>query len=337
MSRKIFLQLLIVALCSVFLTITVGQGQTAISTDISNSGVVAGARTIGLIEFSTDFEGVSWASGGDTTAGRLLLKDLNSQYYMYDYTTLEGGGSVFIDHGNARSDSPTPHGGSTFLGAQIPINPSGAVVRAQFDIKPQRTDATDPGLGLRPTPWINDTYYMSAWLYISPTWALNQKPSGDSYWASLCTIMNNQAGDSAWQFCLTVRPVAGSGYSGTLDPTTGYMLCIGSSTEDSNHQYSGGPVETTPATWNVSSIRGKWNHIEIYCHRGKGSWCTVWWNGVKILNAGGFPTLENIYTQAPSSDQNWIISFPKTYTDAITSQSNCEWVDDINLWNGMPY
>jgi len=53
----------------------------------------------------------------------------------------------------------------------------------------------------------------------------------------------------------------------------------------------------------------------------------VWWDGVKILDAGHFPTLE--YTGT------WFVSIPKVYTD-IDSAANRQWLDDLQIYDEMP-
>lgn len=319
-SRKIHTLVLTVLLCLVFLTTSIGNGQIIGSKQIRATGFVNAGSGIGKLIFSTDFEDVTWRilavpSSGEGE-GYLYIKDLNSQYYMYNYVHLTGYGNLTIDDGADYPNSPTPHSGSKMICTAIPAGST--CRRAELQFRFHTTGGSYP-----PTPWLTQQYFLRAWYYFSPDWALTDTNSYN--WASLCTILNTAG--MPWQFVLTVRPRTSSGYA-PLDPVTGYKLCIGNVGE----AHTGGPVETTPATWNVSSIRGRWNLVEIFVKNDPNgtndNHCIIWWDGVKILEGYNFPTLNY-------QGSSWYVSIPKTYTD-ISSAANRQWFDDIELWDDIP-
>jgi hypothetical protein len=321
-TPKIHSLVLTVLLFLVFLTTSIGNGQTIASRQISNSGSVKGSG-IGELKFFTNFEDATWRiqcpEGSGDTEGYMYIKDLTTGYNMYNYVHQTGYGVVEIDSGTMYANSPTPHSGSKMISAVIPSGSTTRRAELQFRIH-------DTSSGPSPHPpamWVTTQYFMRCWYYFSPDWSLNE-PSRDNNWASLATLMN--AGSmSAGQFVLTVRARINSPQN---DPVNGYKLCIG----DRGESHTGGPVETTPATWNVSSIRGKWNLLEVFLRNGPDTatnGAIVWWNGVKILEGYGFPTLRG------QSLSSWYISIPKTYTD-ISSAANGQWFDDIEIWDDIP-
>lgn len=317
---KIRTLLLTASLCLVFLTTSIGNGQIIGSRQIQSTGSVNEHSGTGELKFSTGFEDVTWrtvpAVGSGDTEGYMNIKDLNSQYYMYNYVHLTGYGELIIDDGTAFPNSPTPHSGSKMICTAIPDGET--TRRAELQLRFHTTGSPYP-----PTPWLANQYFLRCWYYFSPDWALTD--TNEYNWASLCTILNTAG--MPWQFVLTVRPRTPTGYA-PLDPITGYKLCIGNVGE----AHTGGPVETTPSTWNVSSIRGRWNRLEIFVKNdptgGNDNGCIVWWDGIKILEGYNFPTLNY-------PNNTWYVSIPKTYTD-IDSAANRQWLDDIELWDDIP-
>jgi hypothetical protein len=258
----------------------------------------------------------------DTTvrdANRLYIKDKNSPYYMANWIVTANTGNVFFDGGHQRPNSPTPHSGSNMVGAEITsTTPDGGVKRAQLDLRFQRIETSPPTL-----KWIDDEYFLRGYYYLDPTWEMNAPINWN--WCTLQTVLNSEPNDMNYMLEIQIKTVS---KVPPLDPVTDYKLTL--SAVAGKELGGWGKVEAIYPEFSLASFRGSWHLWEIYVKRGTPDVSRVifWLDGVKLLDGGGFPSLN--YTG------EWFTSIPKTYAESSDTQPKTDWFDDLEIWNGMP-
>jgi hypothetical protein len=270
------------------------------SVSINISGTI-GTNGDNLI-FSSGFENSADGYGGENRLNLIntVTGKAASTYMHYGYSS----GSPFWIEGKEQNHGITAHSGSYCLG-----------------LARQSTDRCE--FQLRDWNWYSyDEWYFRMWIYFPSNWDVTSSSNGwEVLFAFGDSVYGQPQGYPYIDIALWAKGTPGS-YSLVLE---------GRGFSNEGHTYS---MKT-----NFALPRGQWSKWEIYLDRGDAdasnaaAWVKV--NNVQYLSASGFAFKDSANGDYNNGAGAQLEIYPQDlYTGSSSSETR--YVDDLEIWNGLP-
>jgi hypothetical protein len=151
-----------------------------------------------------------------------------------------------------------------------------------------------------------DEFYISEWRLLPTNWQLVANGWDGLFQVSDANLPN------WWPY-----------YQLLLIPGSGITINIVCDHRDVNGVYS---YVTSPTATTI--VRGQWYHLEVYMVRDSNAGIIkAWINGRVVVD------LNKINTK---TSDNYHIEMAKVYTDSGETLPKYDWLDDLQVWNGIP-
>jgi hypothetical protein len=306
-SRKIFSIALIVTLSSVFLTMTIGEGQTATNEVIHSTGSVP-TGTARLL-FQSSFEEPPYIAG-------------TSEWYLGNFATatyisLQNGGAVWVENSATPTPgAPTPHSGAHCIGLSSPPG-AGTSLRAELQIT--HLDGTAGMGGIHGLNLVNEGF-CSVWLYLPSDWEITGTAI-DYWWYELVNCYVTGGGGGYPRVCIHIHR-----------PNGVYNLQIEYNTGAGQGQVIG---EINPFTVPL----GEWFNLQWWLNRKSAAdgGRFKFWIKTSIYDQY-FDSITNFPNGIDTLGSSYYaMSIAKTYlNNQAGAPEHKIWVDDLEIWDGLP-
>jgi hypothetical protein len=247
-------------------------------------------------------------SYGDSSPNKVYFTDFESvtkknltslNMGIDNYFDFDGSdASMFIDDGTLRPDSPVPHSGNRAVCMEV-----NSGYRSEFNLINMQNVVTNE-------------LFVSVWLYLPADFRLHMASEN---WFELANPMFTGQPSYAPYFGISLLQAS-------AQPPFDLMLYQ----RDINNVPS--TLQTVP---NVDLPRGRWFNLQYYVYRDETNGVIRVWlddptrQNEPIVSASGLHMINPDVT-------NWFTTIAKIYHDILDTASYRLWVDDLEVWNGLP-